>query len=196
MRYSLLWNTKGEIYLIAFTKLARPDPDTYSREADVSKDISGNLATVTCSLTQSDLVDFVDKYDISLCYDPKLPTPDQTTLDAPEGYIPLYLSLFSIGNLCFPLNDFCLDVFEFFRCHFPLLNPFRVARVTTFAVSCKAYGGEATMPFFRAFLTLGPAGDWLTVGNYIDLMIQNNETRMKQKENKRIKVDIMEFYKM
>ncbi|GJY79523.1 MAK10-like protein [Tanacetum coccineum] len=34
------------------------------------------------------------------------------------------------------------------------------------------------------------------VGNYIDLMIQNNEIIMKQKENKRIKVDIMEFYKM
>ncbi|GJW66409.1 hypothetical protein Tco_0120833 [Tanacetum coccineum] len=34
------------------------------------------------------------------------------------------------------------------------------------------------------------------VGNYIDLMIQNNETRMKQKENKRIKVNTIEFYMM
>ncbi|GJU80668.1 hypothetical protein Tco_1283033, partial [Tanacetum coccineum] len=37
-----------------------------------------------------------------------------------------------------------------------------VARVTTFAVVCKAYGGEASVPLFRAFLTVGPAGDWLT----------------------------------
>ncbi|GKB52293.1 hypothetical protein Tco_0903046 [Tanacetum coccineum] len=34
--------------------------------------------------------------------------------------------------------------------------------VTTFDVTCKAYGEEATVPIFRPLLTLGPAGDWLT----------------------------------
>ncbi|GJT77119.1 hypothetical protein Tco_1043844 [Tanacetum coccineum] len=124
-----------------------------------------NLATITCSLAQNDLVDFVEEYGISWCYDPKLLESGQTALDAPNGYIPLYMSLFSIGNLCFPLNNFCLDVFEFFRCHFLLLNPFGVACVTTFVVSCKAYGEEATVPLFRAFLTLGASGDWLTFQN-------------------------------
>ncbi|GJX01847.1 hypothetical protein Tco_0185760, partial [Tanacetum coccineum] len=120
-----------------------------------------NLATVTCSLAQNALVDFVKEYGIPWCYDPKLPTLHQTVLDAPEGYIPLHLSRFTIGNLHFPLNDFCLDVFKIFQCHFPLLNPFGVARITTFAVACKAYGGEAFVHLFRAFLTVGPAGDWL-----------------------------------
>ncbi|GKC56443.1 hypothetical protein Tco_1084041, partial [Tanacetum coccineum] len=108
-----------------------------------------NLSTITCSLSQSNLVDFVDEYGISLCYDPKLPSSNATALDAPKGYIPLYMSLFSIGNLRFPLNNFCLDVFEFFWCHFPLLHPFGVVRVTTFVVACKAYGGEARVPLFR-----------------------------------------------
>ncbi|GJY71991.1 hypothetical protein Tco_0475694 [Tanacetum coccineum] len=121
-----------------------------------------NLAAVTCSLAQNDLVDYVEEYGIPWCYDPKLPESHQTALDAPKGYIPLYLSLFTIGNLRFPLNDFCLDVFEFFQCHFPLLNSFGVARVTTFVVACKAYGWEASVPLFRAFLTVGSAGDWLT----------------------------------
>ncbi|GJY80404.1 hypothetical protein Tco_0493155 [Tanacetum coccineum] len=94
-----------------------------------------NLSTVTCSLAQDDLVDFVEEYGISLGYDPKLPKPGQKTLDAPDGYIPMYLALFTIGNLRFPLNSFCLDAFEFFI---------------------------ATMPLFRAFLTLGSVGDWLT----------------------------------
>ncbi|GJS04525.1 hypothetical protein Tco_0321033 [Tanacetum coccineum] len=121
-----------------------------------------NLLTITCSLSQSDLVNFVDEYGISLCYDPKLPSFNATALDASKSHIPSYLSLFSIGNLRFPLNNFCLDVFEFFWCHFPLLNPFRVVCVTTFDFTCKAYGGEATVPIFRSLLTLGPAGDWLT----------------------------------
>ncbi|GKD64182.1 hypothetical protein Tco_1306290 [Tanacetum coccineum] len=86
---------------------------------------------------------------------------EHTALDAPDGYIPLYLSLFSIGDLRFPLNAFYLDVFEYFECHFPLFNPFGVARVTTFAVASKAYGGEPTLTLFRYFLALGPAGDWL-----------------------------------
>nr|GEY49251.1 hypothetical protein [Tanacetum cinerariifolium] len=121
-----------------------------------------NLSIVTCSLSQSDLVDFVEEHRNSLCYDPKLPFSNQTSLDAPKGYIPLYLSLFSIGNLCFHLNDFYLDVFEFFWCHFPLLNLFGVVRITSFAVACKAYGEEATVPLFKSLLTLGPTGDWVT----------------------------------
>nr|GEY79180.1 hypothetical protein [Tanacetum cinerariifolium] len=108
-----------------------------------------NLSTTTCSLSQSDFADFVDEYGIALCYDPKLPSSNTTTLDASKGYIPLYMSLFSIGNLHFPLNNFCLDVFEFFQCQFPLLNPFEVAPVTTFVVACKTYSGEATVPLFR-----------------------------------------------
>ncbi|GJX36980.1 hypothetical protein Tco_0250283, partial [Tanacetum coccineum] len=94
-----------------------------------------------------------------------------TDLDAPKGYIPLYLSLFSIGNLCFHLNNFCLDVFEIFRCHFPLLSPFGVARVTTFTVACKAYGREDTVPLFRSLLTLGPTGDWFTFQKRHDFSI-------------------------
>ncbi|GJR36436.1 hypothetical protein Tco_1212120 [Tanacetum coccineum] len=65
-----------------------------------------NLLTITCSLFQSCLVDFVYEYGISLCYDPKLPSSNATALDAPKG-------------------------------------------------------GEATIPFFRSLLTLGPAGDLL-----------------------------------
>ncbi|GKE51320.1 hypothetical protein Tco_1486476, partial [Tanacetum coccineum] len=57
-----------------------------------------NLATVTCSLFQSDLVDFVEKYGITLCYDPQLLSSEHTALDTPDGYNPLYLSLFSIAQ--------------------------------------------------------------------------------------------------
>nr|GFA78170.1 hypothetical protein [Tanacetum cinerariifolium] len=92
-----------------------------------------NLKIVTCSLTQSGLMEFVEKYGIALCYDPQLPSYEQTALDAQNGYIPLYLSF-----------------------------PFGVARVTTFVVACNAYGGEPTLPLFRSLCTIGPADDWLT----------------------------------
>ncbi|GKE02336.1 hypothetical protein Tco_1390319 [Tanacetum coccineum] len=40
-----------------------------------------------------------------------------------------------------------------------------MVKLTTFAVMCKAYGGEPTVDLLRSFLNLGPAGDWLTISN-------------------------------
>ncbi|GJZ87607.1 hypothetical protein Tco_0659217 [Tanacetum coccineum] len=37
--------------------------------------------------------------------------------------------------------------------------------LTTFAVMCKAYGGEPSIDLLRSFLSLGRAGDWLTLSN-------------------------------
>ncbi|GKD66106.1 hypothetical protein Tco_1308214, partial [Tanacetum coccineum] len=99
---------------------------------------------------------------IAMCYDPICPSDHQTIVDALDGYIALYLSLFSIGNLCLPFNRFCLDVFKFFKCHFPLLSPFGVARVTSFTVACKAYRGDPTIPLFRYLCSVGPASDLIT----------------------------------
>nr|GEV68319.1 hypothetical protein [Tanacetum cinerariifolium] len=42
-----------------------------------------------------------------------------------------------------------------------LVVPLRVARVTTFAVACKAYMGETKLPLFRSLCSIGTAGDWL-----------------------------------
>ncbi|GJZ00799.1 hypothetical protein Tco_0518228 [Tanacetum coccineum] len=82
------------------------------------------------SVTQSEFIGFIKEYGIAMCYDHQLLSTKQNALDAPEGYIPLYLSLFSIGNLRLPFNHFCHDVFEFSNCHFPLLDPFGVARMS------------------------------------------------------------------
>nr|GEU91747.1 hypothetical protein [Tanacetum cinerariifolium] len=38
-------------------------------------------------------------------------------------------------------------------------------KLTTFAITCKAYGGEPSVDLLRSFLNLGRAGDWLTLSN-------------------------------
>ncbi|GKC14229.1 hypothetical protein Tco_1011011, partial [Tanacetum coccineum] len=38
-------------------------------------------------------------------------------------------------------------------------------KLTTFAVMCKAYGGEPSVDLLQSFLNLGRAGDWLTLSN-------------------------------
>ncbi|GJR33433.1 retrotransposon protein, putative, unclassified [Tanacetum coccineum] len=44
-------------------------------------------------------------------------------------------------------------------------NPFGLAKLTTFNVMCKTYSVEPTIELLRAFLNLGPAGNWLTLSN-------------------------------
>ncbi|GKA05452.1 hypothetical protein Tco_0684572 [Tanacetum coccineum] len=80
----------------------------------------------------------------------------------PSGYIALYKSLFTFGNLRFPFNSFFLDVLDFFKCHFSLLNPLGMARLTSFDLACRAYGGEPTLSLFRSLCSIMLAEDWLT----------------------------------
>ncbi|GJX62261.1 retrovirus-related pol polyprotein from transposon TNT 1-94 [Tanacetum coccineum] len=54
------------------------------------------------------------------------------------------------GN-CFTLRSGIVYISRF--------NPFGLAKLTTFVVMCKAYGGEPNMELLVAFLNLGPVGD-------------------------------------
>ncbi|GJV91657.1 hypothetical protein Tco_1539470 [Tanacetum coccineum] len=64
-----------------------------------------------------------------------IPNKNQSIFDAPKGFVDL-------------------------DCH--SLNPFSLAKLTTYFVMCKAYGFKPTLNAFRRFLNLCPAGDWLT----------------------------------
>ncbi|GKB93188.1 hypothetical protein Tco_0979325 [Tanacetum coccineum] len=49
--------------------------------------------------------------------------------------------------------------------HISRFNPFGMIKLATFAVMCKAYGGEPFVDLLRSFLNLGHVGDWLTLSN-------------------------------
>ncbi|GJW40525.1 hypothetical protein Tco_0066370 [Tanacetum coccineum] len=89
----------------------------------------------------------------------------QTILDAPLGYVGLYTHHFSLSNLRLPIPPFICKVLNYFKVHISRFNPFGMVKLTTFAMMCKAYGGEPTVDLLRSFLNLGPAGDWLTLSN-------------------------------
>ncbi|GJZ07513.1 hypothetical protein Tco_0541306 [Tanacetum coccineum] len=62
---------------------------------------------------------------------------------------------------------------------------FGMIKLTTFAVMCKAYGSEPSLDLLRAFLNLGPGGDWLTLSNrgvsskYTELLLEENNLGKK-----------------
>ncbi|GJY17073.1 hypothetical protein Tco_0388564 [Tanacetum coccineum] len=87
---------------------------------------------------------------------------NQSIFDAPDGFVGLYYHSFSPSNIRIPLHPFFLEVLQYYDVHISRLDPFDLAKLTTYIVMCKAYGFEPNLNAFRGFLNLGPAGDWLT----------------------------------
>nr|GEV26265.1 retrovirus-related Pol polyprotein from transposon TNT 1-94 [Tanacetum cinerariifolium] len=56
-------------------------------------------------------------------------------------------------------------IFDALLVYISRFNPYGMIKFTTFAIMCKAYGGEPSVDLLRAFLNLGPASNWLTLSN-------------------------------
>ncbi|GKB52142.1 hypothetical protein Tco_0902895 [Tanacetum coccineum] len=128
-------------------------------------------AIKTCTLTKNELSQLVLNYDIPQNVEVMLPKRNQTIVDAPLDYVGLYTYLFTLSNLRIPLLKFFCEVLNYFKVHISRFIPFKLAKLMTFAVMCKAYGGEPSIDLLWAFLNLGPAGNWLTFSNMIDLSV-------------------------
>nr|GEV39466.1 hypothetical protein [Tanacetum cinerariifolium] len=74
---------------------------------------------------------------------------------------------FSVGDIqaWIPLPKFFSEVLNYFKVHISHFNPFGLAKLMTFGMMCKAYGGEPTVDLLRTFLNLIHAGNWLTLSN-------------------------------
>ncbi|GJU61890.1 hypothetical protein Tco_1243725 [Tanacetum coccineum] len=62
---------------------------------------------------------------------------------------------------------------KYFNVHVSRLNPFGCAKITTFAVMCKAYGGEPMVEIFKGLFNLYPGGQWLTFAKRQDKHVPN-----------------------
>ncbi|GKE31321.1 hypothetical protein Tco_1450643, partial [Tanacetum coccineum] len=78
-------------------------------------------------------------------------------MSSPSSLLPMVFPLnISLGNLRLPLTRFFCDVLGYFHIHVSRLNQFGCAKLTTFAVMCKAYGGDLKVEWFRVFFNLYP----------------------------------------
>ncbi|GKB90963.1 hypothetical protein Tco_0963235, partial [Tanacetum coccineum] len=84
-----------------------------------------------------------------------LPTPTQTILDAPPGYIGLYTYFFSLANLRLPLNDFF----------------------------CEAYDCEPSIELFCGFFNLCKA-DTIVPSKFPQLLLKENMLDVKSFKDK------------
>ncbi|GKA87361.1 hypothetical protein Tco_0809125 [Tanacetum coccineum] len=123
------------------------------------------IQTQTCTLTKSELSQLVVEYGIPLDVRVMLLKRNQTIFDAPLGFVGLYTRSFNHLNLRIPFPKFFCEVLNYFKVHISHFNPFGLAKLTAFAVMCKAYGDKPIVKLLRAFLNLVNAGNWLTLSN-------------------------------
>ena len=109
-----------------------------------------------CTLTKDELHEFLEKYPIPKEYKIMLPNKNQAIFDAPKGYVGLYTNAFILSNLRIPIYPLILEVCQYYHVHISRFNPFRLAKLTTYIVMCKAYGYEPLLLLLRGFMNLYP----------------------------------------
>ncbi|GJR56623.1 hypothetical protein Tco_1407144 [Tanacetum coccineum] len=87
----------------------------------------------------------------------------QTMYDDPDGYVGLYIHSFTQSNLRIPLPKFVCEVLNNYKVHLSRLSRFGDAKLTTFALICRSYGGK----FFYIEDTVVP-------NDYLELLFEDN----------------------
>ncbi|KAJ0584418.1 hypothetical protein HanHA89_Chr05g0188401 [Helianthus annuus] len=82
------------------------------------------------------------------------PPPGSTALDAPPGYITLYVAFFREGSFRLPITKFTAAVLRGYGLHISQINAIGLPRITHFEYVCRAYRLEPTFEMFNVFYSV------------------------------------------
>ncbi|KAJ0836975.1 hypothetical protein HanRHA438_Chr16g0773021 [Helianthus annuus] len=82
------------------------------------------------------------------------PAPGSTALDAPPGYITLYVAFFREGSFRLPITKFTAAVLRGYGLHISQINAIGLPRITHFEYVCRAYRIEPTFEMFNVFYSV------------------------------------------
>ncbi|KAM0052783.1 hypothetical protein Hdeb2414_s0007g00252361 [Helianthus debilis subsp. tardiflorus] len=88
----------------------------------------------------------------------QFPTPYSTALDAPPGYITLYVAFFREGNFRVPMTKFTREVLSNYGLHISLINALGLPWITHFEFICRANRIEPTFEMFTVFYFVSYTG--------------------------------------
>ncbi|KAJ0888776.1 hypothetical protein HanRHA438_Chr09g0405791 [Helianthus annuus] len=82
------------------------------------------------------------------------PPAGSTALDAPPGYITLYVAFFREGSFRLPITKFTAAVLRGYGLHISQINAIGLPRITHFEYVCRAYRIEPTFEMFNVFYSV------------------------------------------
>nr|GEW30727.1 hypothetical protein [Tanacetum cinerariifolium] len=120
------------------------------------KMVTHTTDTVTSILTQRELNNFCNTYNIPTELWPKLPGRDDTIKDAPAGKIGIYTWFLKFTNFRIPLSRFLLCVLEYYQINFSQLSVLGAAKVSHFKIMCRVLNYQPSLGTFRASILKDP----------------------------------------
>ncbi|KAJ0669134.1 hypothetical protein HanPI659440_Chr17g0697541 [Helianthus annuus] len=88
----------------------------------------------------------------------QFPTPNSTALDAPPGYMTLYVAFFLEGNLRLPMTKFKGEVLTNYGLHISQISALGLPQSTHFEFICRANRIEPTFEKFNVFYFMSYIG--------------------------------------
>ncbi|KAJ0571506.1 hypothetical protein HanHA300_Chr05g0190961 [Helianthus annuus] len=82
------------------------------------------------------------------------PPPGSTALDAPPGFITLYVAFFREGSFRLPITKFTAVVLRGYGLHISQINAIGLPRITHFEFVCRSYRVEPTFDMFNVFYSV------------------------------------------
>ncbi|KAJ0444024.1 hypothetical protein HanIR_Chr16g0827221 [Helianthus annuus] len=82
------------------------------------------------------------------------PTPGSTAMDAPPGYLTLYVAFFREGNFRLPITKFTSSVLRNYGLHISQINAIGLPRITHFEFVCRAHRIDPTFEMFNVFYSV------------------------------------------
>jgi hypothetical protein len=121
-----------------------------------------NMSTVTSILTEDDLKNLSEMYDLLPEYEAELPAPGKTAMDAPPGKIAMYSHVFTTRHLRIPVSKFLISILRHYKLHITQVVPVSLHKVFHYEYCVRALKGIPQVPQFCAFYKLTKAEDWFT----------------------------------
>ncbi|MFS7997968.1 hypothetical protein Hanom_Chr12g01148181 [Helianthus anomalus] len=117
-----------------------------------------NMDTSFSVLTREKFEDILETYSIPRSFNPVLPGNNEPIYPFKPCKISLYTRVFVYCNYRIPFTTFLIQVLSFHGVHISQMNPFGLAKVNHFEISCCGLGAIPDLNVFRAFYKLTHSG--------------------------------------
>ncbi|KAD5317404.1 hypothetical protein E3N88_17350 [Mikania micrantha] len=108
----------------------------------------------------SDYEEFLGEFRILPSWHPELPSPGQTTLNAPPGKVCLYADFFRFSHFRLPVSKFCLQMLGRYGVHISQMSPLGLIRLYHYEFVLRSVQEDVTPLLFRVFFKLVKKDDW------------------------------------
>ncbi|GJZ81516.1 hypothetical protein Tco_0646510, partial [Tanacetum coccineum] len=120
------------------------------------------LEDVVSTISGEYLLEFTSEYGILEGLHPELPSPEDTTVDFPEGKVGVYTKFFEFANYRIPISQFLFDILGYYQIYLLQLSVIGAAKVSYIEITCCVLNIIPVLSLFRVFYIPSYHSGWMS----------------------------------